>query len=140
MKITWEEVDSKEPYNEKHFLDDISWRHPVLGRALQKHGFNLDALRRLPVQATSDTDIIHTIFTVPDPYGEQCRITWRCWHDLLDIPHIGPVRLLELVNYLRNNKVELPWFVAFDVDSEQWKALQGRYRTKKVCNACEGER
>ena len=61
-------------------------------------------------------------------YDERGRIRWTAWDDLFDIANISYRRILQLVNYLRWNGIELPWFTKWDVYSANWTALRGQYR------------
>jgi hypothetical protein len=61
-------------------------------------------------------------------YDQRGRIRWTAWDDLFDIANISYRRILQLVNYLRWNRVELPWFAKWDLYSANWTALAGQYR------------
>lgn len=79
---------------------------PVLCNALARNDYDVARLRGL------GTDYCGT----------------EVWHDLHDIPNIGPARLLNLVNFFREAGVELPWFADFDRFTAPWQALSGRHR------------
>lgn len=131
------------PYDGKHFLDDLGLTgyggggQPVLANQLRRWGLDLDKLRQLPAQhSTPGPFLIHrtshpidsehrtvltdTVWDIP------CQ--WWSWLDLLELPNIGPRRLLALVNFLRAKGVELDWFSDFDQYSQNWSALEGQHR------------
>lgn len=51
------------------------------------------------------------------------------WAYLLEIRTIGPVRVLRLVNWLRDNDIELSWFADWDNESRNWDALANKWRS-----------
>lgn len=59
----------------------------------------------------------------PDVFG---------WEALLELRHVGPRRVLDLVNFIRDRGVELPWFADWDLSSANWTALEGCRRADPV--------
>lgn len=54
------------------------------------------------------------------------------WYDLEELPNVGPVRLLLLVNFFRKRGIEFEWFAAFDEVTATWKQLKGRDRVPRL--------
>lgn len=81
---------------------------PTLCNALQRKGW-------ASVKALEDLE---------DDYGEEP------WQMLLDMPNVGPRRVLNLVNWLRENGVELSWMSSWDEASANWRALEGIRRAE----------
>jgi hypothetical protein len=52
------------------------------------------------------------------------------WEAMLMLPSTGPRKLLRLVNFLRDNGVELPWFADWDKSSADWASLKGCLRAE----------
>jgi hypothetical protein len=137
--LEWVEVEDK-PYNEEHFLLDLSIHNAMVANMLLKWGLDLPALRALPLKFCSsaqwceehqavDSHLPENQLVVRTTSTAGYEILWGEWIDLLDIENMGPVRLLSLVNFIRDRGIELPWFVKFDELSENWVALKGRSRT-----------
>lgn len=80
----------------------------ALANALRRDGYTIGQLRELK----------------PGPRDQPS------WYDLEELPNIGPVRLLRLVNFFRHRGIEFGWFAAFDEISASWTALQGRDRVQ----------
>jgi hypothetical protein len=141
--MEWKDV-TNEPYDEKHFLEDLTRRHWVLGNALARTGFTLQKLRELaPTDIPRGNVMTRVVFTHPSGsrywhdshrwlLDSPGQLRWDSWDELFDIPGISYVWLLRLVNYLRGNGVELPWFAKWDEYSANWTALKGRYREPPV--------
>ena len=64
---------------------------------------------------------------IPDgPYaGREFRAAEHGWQALYELYHVGPRRILALVNFVRDNGAELPWFGDWDASSANWTALEG---------------
>jgi hypothetical protein len=76
------------------------WRQPVMWNALVRHKLaSFAALRDL-----------------------------GSWYDLYDLRNVGQLRILSLVNFVREQGFELPWFEQWDKDSERWSLAAGRPR------------
>jgi hypothetical protein len=58
--------------------------------------------------------------------------TLGSWYDLYDLPNIGPRRLLSLVNFIRENGGELPWFAQWDEDADRWELAGDLHRVPAV--------
>ena len=62
--MDWVDVTGQ-PYDEEHFLEDLTWRHPVLGNALARHGFTLQKLRELAPADIPNREMTRVVFTTP---------------------------------------------------------------------------
>jgi hypothetical protein len=150
MVTIWEWIDvTDEPYDEEHFLNDFWYYYRVPGNILRRYELTVDKLRQLPTydDHPSDTSIlfgyklepgspwepekaVHTVYHRGDAYEEA--VAFPCWLSLLQIRNFGEQSLLYLVNYLRNHKIELPWFEQFDHWTQNWTKYEGRFRVPKV--------
>ena len=109
-------------FNQANFHFYFCKEDPVMSNALQRHGIGLDELAKFGPEETDAPLAFTTHSRVMGP--EQ----WRSWYDLIEIRNVGPKRVLNLVNFLRRNGTELPWFRAFDAASADWKVLRGKPR------------
>jgi hypothetical protein len=132
----------------ENFPESFWYYHRLMGNTLTRYGFTLDTLSRLGHGDWQEAHMQDPVVTVcadgePRRGGHrdwtgtaECR--WWHWADLInDIPNVGPRRMLELVNFLRSVKVELPWFTDFDIWSANWVVLKEYRREPPVP---EGER
>jgi hypothetical protein len=86
---------------------------PVFWHALKRRGWNSVAALQRPVLD-----------------GHHIRADLEGWEAFWELPNIGPRRILALVNFLRDNGVELPWMTDWDTRSANWTALEGRRRAE----------
>ena len=96
--------------------------HPMMWAQMRSRGW--DTLEGLAEPVTE--------YRIPDgPYkGQEFRTALRGWEALIDLQNVGPRRVLNLVNYLRDRQVELPWFAEWDRMSASWTALEGCRRAE----------
>lgn len=72
-----------------------------------------------------------TALASPWMHGHGIRGDLNGWEALWEIRNIGPRRILALVNFLRDNGVELPWMADFYTRSACWADLEGMRRADK---------
>jgi hypothetical protein len=112
-------------FNEDNFHNEFAYQcDPVMANALARYGLDLPHLRRLGTEPVTSVR-----------FGRE--ETWRSWLDLLEMRNVGPKRVLHLVNFLRRNGIELPWFRTFDADTADWKTLRGCPRYTPIAPAGE---
>jgi hypothetical protein len=144
--VTPEQQLADQESDRRNFPLSFWYHHRHLGNTLLRCGMTLDALRVLPYGGWYGRDADGQRFDRPrvepggtvttegedGPYGRSGRVTWLSWIDVLDLPNVGPVRMLELVNWLRRAKVEAPWLADWDEFSQNFAALRGRFREPPV--------
>lgn len=86
---------------------------PVVWNALVRKGWNSVAALQSPFIS-----------------GHGLRADLEGWDVFWELPNVGPRRILALVNFLRDNGVELPWMGRWDEQSANWTALEGQRRAR----------
>jgi hypothetical protein len=96
--------------------------HPRMWSQMHEYGWDTLEGLRAPV-------VEHRI---PDgPYkGQEFRAAEHGWEALWTLHSVGPRRILNLVNFLRDRGVELPWFAGWDESSANWTDLDGCRRAE----------
>lgn len=96
--------------------------HPSMWNQMIAYGWTtVEALRDAVIE-----------YRIPEgPYkGREYRTADRGWEALLELRNVGPCKILDLVNFLRDSGVELPWFADWDKNSVNWTALEGCRRAE----------
>jgi hypothetical protein len=96
--------------------------HPAMWGQMAAYGWTTaDALRAPVIE-----------YRIPDgPHaGKEYRAASCGWEALWELRNVGPRRILDLVNFLRDRGVELPWFADWDERSANWTALEGCRRAE----------
>lgn len=92
-------------------MAELRRQHPHIGNALHRKGLGFTQLRALGNLCT-DPGIMCPRVVSRDKYKRV--IYWDDWTEVLEIRNIGPRRMLDLVNFMRSDGVEFPWFAQWD--------------------------
>jgi hypothetical protein len=124
-------------------LDFDSYRKtdPVMANALERYGLGFKEIALLgtfeqqnvgglggPWRTKSEPPAVTTKYTGVTYKGDT--LYWYGWPDLFSLRNVGYRRILHLVNWVREQGTEMPWFADFDTASARWAALEGQYRAK----------
>lgn len=103
-------------------MEGFAAHHPRMWSQMRERGW--DTLEGMAAPVVE--------YRIPDgPYkGEEYRAAEHGWEALFTLKSVGPRRILNLVNYLRERGVELPWFAGWDESSADWTDLDGCRRAE----------